>query len=172
MIKDIDAWTPQIRSKSAIRSAKKHIFVDPSIALAALGISPEYFNNDLDLFGHVFENMVLRDLLVYARAHDARIMHYHDDYGMEADAIYQMNDGRYGIIEIKVGENQIGTAEEGLLKFREVIRQHNQEIAKDPKYPGVAYREPSMLIIICANASMAFTTSKGVKVIPIGCLKD
>lgn len=66
VIKDIDAWTPQIRSKTAIRSSKKHIFVDPSIGLAALGVGPDYFNNDLDLFGHVFENMVLRDLLIYA----------------------------------------------------------------------------------------------------------
>ena len=101
VLKDIDAWTPQIRSKTAIRAAKKHIFVDPSIAIAALGLSPEYFYNDLDLFGHVFENMVLRDLLVYAQAHNARIMHYSDDSGMEADAIYQTADGRYALIEIK-----------------------------------------------------------------------
>lgn len=97
VIKDIDAWTPQIRSKTAIRSAKKHIFIDPSIGLAALGISPEYFNNDLDLFGHVLENMVLRDLLVYAENHNARVLHYTDDMGLEADAVYQMEDGRYAL---------------------------------------------------------------------------
>ena len=90
VIKDIDAWTPQIRSKTAIRTAKKHIFIDPSIGLAALGINPEYFYNDLDLFGHVFENLVLRDLLVYAENHNARVLHYTDDTGMEADAVYQM----------------------------------------------------------------------------------
>lgn len=73
VLKDIDAWTPQIRSKTAIRAAKKHIFVDPSIGLAALGVGPDYFNNDLDLFGHAFENLVLRDLLVYAEAHDAEL---------------------------------------------------------------------------------------------------
>ena len=84
VIRDIDAWTPQIRSKTAIRSGKKHIFVDPSIGIAALGINPEYFNNDLDLFGHIFENMVLRDLIVYAGAHNARILHYADDTGLEA----------------------------------------------------------------------------------------
>lgn len=66
VLKDIDAWTPQIRPKTAIRSAKKHIFIDPSIAIAALGLSPSYFNNDLDMFGHIFENIVLRDLLIYA----------------------------------------------------------------------------------------------------------
>ena len=115
-LRDIDAWTPQIRSKTAIRSAKKHIFVDPSIGIAALGLNPAYFFNDLDLFGHIFENMVLRDLLVYAQAHNATVMHYSDDSGLEADAVYQMADGRYALIEIKTGANAIPSAEKGLLK--------------------------------------------------------
>ena len=172
VLKDIDAWTPQIRSKTAIRAAKKHIFVDPSIAIAALGLSPEYFYNDLDLFGHVFENMVLRDLLVYAQAHNARIMHYSDDSGMEADAIYQTADGRYALIEIKTGAGAIPAAEKNLLKFKEMIRKHNEKAMENAEHPGVVYREPSELICICANAPMAYTTEKGMKVIPIGCLKD
>jgi len=172
VIHDIDAWTPQIRSKTAIRAAKKHIFVDPSIALAALGIGPDYFNNDLDLFGHVFENMVLRDLIVYASAHSARILHYSDDGGLEADAVYQMDDGRYALIEIKTGTNKIPEAEKNLLKFKDVIRKHNRDALKDPVHPGVTYREPSELIVICATASIAYTTGAGVRVLPIGCLKD
>lgn len=172
VIKDIDAWTPQIRSKTAIRTAKKHIFVDTSIAMAALGISPEYFNNDLDLFGHAFENLVIRDLLVYAEAHNANIMHYTDDTGLEADAIYQMQDGRYALIEIKTGVSKIAAAEKSLLKFRDVIRMHNEEANKNPEHPKAIYREPDELIIICATAPMAYTTENGVKVIPIGCLCD
>ena len=172
VLKDIDAWTPQILSKTAIRAAKKHIFVDPSIAIAALGLSPEYFYNDLDLFGHVFENMVLRDLLVYAQAHNARIMHYSDDSGMEADAIYQTADGRYVLIEIRTGEGAVPTAEKNLLKFKEMIRKHNEKAKENAEHPGVVYREPSELICICANAPMAYTTEKGMRVIPIGCLKD
>lgn len=172
VIKDIDAWTPQIRSKTAIRSAKKHIFIDPSIALAALGISPSYFNNDLDLFGHMFENLVLRDLLAYAEAHDARLMHYKDDNGLEADAVFQMADGRYALIEIKTGTNAIPYAEENLLKFKKVIKEHNEKVLSNKEHPGVAYREPDFLIVICANAQIAYTTENGVKVIPIGCLKD
>ena len=172
VLKDIETWTPQIRSKTAIRAAKKHIFVDPSIAIAALGLSPEYFYNDLNLFGHVFENMVLRDLLVYAQAHNARIMHYSDDSGMEADAIYQTADGRYALIEIKIGAGAVPAAEKNLLKFREMIRKHNEKAMEKADHPGVVYREPSELICICANASMAYTTEKGMKVIPIGCLKD
>lgn len=172
VIKDIDAWTPQIRSKTAIRTAKKHIFVDPSIGLAALGISPDYFNTDLDLFGHVFENLVLRDLLAYAEAHRARILHYTDDTGLEADAVYQMEDGQYALIEIKTGANKIPEGEASLIRFREVIRKHNEEAIKNEKHPRPIYREPSALIIICATAPMAYTTEKGVKVVPVGCLKD
>ncbi|MDO4487487.1 MAG: DUF4143 domain-containing protein [Eubacteriales bacterium] len=172
VIMDIDAWTPQIRSKTAIRSAKKHIFVDPSIGLAALGISPDYFNNDLDLFGHVFENMVLRDLIVYAQAHGARIMHYTDDTGLEADAVFQLADGRYALIEIKTGANRIPEAEKSLLRFKEVIRRHNETALENPKHPRAVYREPSAMIIICANAPMAYTTDSGVRVVPIGCLRD
>ena len=172
VIKDIDAWTPQIRSKTAIRSGKKHIFVDPSIGIAALGINPDYFNNDLDLFGHVFENLVLRDLLVYAEAHNAHILHYSDDTGLEADAVYQINDGRYALIEIKVGANKIPEAEKSLLKFNEVIRKHNEQALKNSEHPKAMYREPSALIIICATATMGYTTDNGVKIIPIGCLRD
>lgn len=172
VIKDIDAWTPQIRSKTAIRAAKKHIFVDPSIGIAALGLSPDYFKNDLDMFGHVFENMVLRDLLVFASAHNAKVLHYADDNGLEADAVFQMEDGRYALIEIKTGTNAIESAEENLLKFTNVIRQHNNKVLENKEHPGVVYRDPSLLIIICGNATTAYTTKNGVKVIPVGCLKD
>lgn len=172
VIKDIDAWTPQIRSKTAIRSSKKHIFLDPSIGLAALSISPEYFNNDLDVFGHAFENLILRDLLVFAEAHDARVMHYRDDTGLEADAVYQLGDGRYALIEIKTGAGAVPSAEKNLLKFKRIIQEHNEEVMKDKNHPGVKYREPSLLIIICANAPIAYTTENDVKVIPAGCLRD
>ena len=172
VIRDIDAWTPQIRSKTAIRSAKKHIFVDPSIGLAALGLGPDYFNNDLDLFGHAFENLVLRDLLVFAEAHNARILHYTDDTGLEADAVYQTEDGEYALIEIKTGANKIPEAEKSLLKFRDVIRKYNDEATKNPEHPRAVYREPSALIVICATAPMGYTTDNGVKIVPVGYLKD
>ena len=172
VLKDIDAWTPQIRSKTAIRASKKHIFIDPSIGIAALGLTPDYFNNDLDTFGHVFENMVLRDLLVFSQAHNARVMHFSDDYGLEADAVYQLSDGRYALIEIKTGSGAIPSAEKNLLRFRDAIRAHNKQAAADKKHPGVLYREPSLLLIICANCPMAYTTVGGVKVVPVGCLRD
>lgn len=172
VIKDIDAWTPQIRSKTAIRNAKKRIFVDPSIGAAALGIQPDYFNNDLDLFGHAFENLMLRDMIVYADAHNARILHYTDDTGLEADAVYQAEDGRYALIEIKTGANKIPDAELSLLRFRDVINKHNEEARKNPEHPKAVYRDPSALIVICATAPVGYTTDHGIKILPAGCLKD
>lgn len=172
VLKEIDAWTPQVRSKTAIRAARKHIFIDPSIGIAALGLNPDYFNNDLDTFGHVFENMVLRDLLVFSAAHNAKVMHYSDDYGLEADAVYQLDDGRYALIEIKTGSGAIPAAEKNLLRFSDVIRRHNEKAMANTDHPGVMFREPSLLIVICANCDMAYTTENGVLVIPVGCLKD
>lgn len=172
VIRDIDAWRPQIRSKTAIRASKKRIFIDPSIATAALGISPEYFMKDLDLFGHLFENLVIRDLLAYAEVHNANLMHYRDDTGLEVDAVFQLEDGRYALIEIKTGVNSVSKAENDLLKFKALIKKYNEEALSNPEHPGVLYREPSLLIVICANAPMAYTTKNGVRVIPFTCLKD
>ena len=172
VIKDIDAWMPQIRSKTSIRAGKKRIFIDPSIGIAALGVGPEYFYNDLDTFGHAFENMVIRDLLAYAQAHDASILHYRDDNGLEADAVYQMADGKYALIEIKTGANAIPSAESSLLKFNQLIESHNETVSKDKNHPGILYRKPDALIIICASIPMAYTTSNGVKVVPASCLRD
>ena len=107
-----------------------------------------------------------------AALHGARVMHYTDDMGLEADAIYQTADGRYALIEIKTGESKVPEAEKSLLKFKEVIRSHNERAGKDPAHPRAVYREPSALIVICANAVMAYTTANGIKVIPAGCLKD
>ncbi len=107
---------------------------------------------------------------VYKR--QANILHYSDDMGLEADAVYQTADGRYALIEIKLGANKISEAEESLLKFNRVIAEHNQKALNDPEHPKPIYREPSALIVICGTASMAYTTESGVNVIPVGCLRD
>lgn len=172
VLHDIDAWTPQIRSKTAIRSSKKHIFLDLSIACAALDISPNYFNRDLDLFGHMFENLVLRDLIAYAEVNKATIKHYRDDTGLGADCVYELNDGRYALIEIKLNVKAVDEAEKNLLRFKNVIKEHNNKVLENKEHPGVIFREPEHLIVICANAPISYITKSGVKVIPFGCLKD
>lgn len=116
--------------------------------------------------------MVLRDLLVYAEKHNARILHYTDNMGVEADAVYQMADGRYALIEIKTGMNKIPEAEKALLRFNDVIENYNARALQNEAHPRDIYRKPSALIVICANANMAYTTDSGLKIVPIGCLRD
>lgn len=97
---------------------------------------------------------------------------YADDMGLEADAVYQLADGRYALIEIKTGAGKIPEAEKSLLKFKEVIKKYNTEAQKDSQHPRAVYREPSALIVICATVPVGYTTENGVKIVPVGCLRD
>lgn len=103
LVEDVPAWNPNLRSKSAIRTADTRYFVDPSIAVAALGLGPKDLANDLRTFGFIFESMAVRDLRVYADAIDGKVSHFRDRNGLECDAIIHLRNGRYGLIEIKLG---------------------------------------------------------------------
>ena len=94
------------------------------------------------------------------------------DNGLEADAVYQLSDGRYALIEIKVGVNSVPSAEKNLIKFSELINKHNKKAKENTRHPGVEYREPDLLIVICANAPMSYITENGVIVLPVGCIRD
>lgn len=165
VIKDYEAWCPQIRSEKSLRAFKKHMFIDPSIAIAALDLSPSYFYNDLDLFGHVFESLVYRDLTVYSAGLRGVFSHYHDKYDLEVDGVLHLQDGRYALIEIKLGSSSIKAGEKNLLKIRDLIKQRNQ------KKDVLPIREPDLMIII-TGGEYAYSLESGVKIIPIGCLKD
>ena len=165
IIEDIDAWCPSIRSKSVIRASKKRMFTDPSIAVAAMGLSPSYFNTDLKTFGFLFECLCIRDLKVYSSALGGEISYYHDRYGLEADAVLHLDDGRYALIEFKLGAKEIEEGSKHLLKIKELVKEYNKTEKQCP------LREPDLLIII-TSTNMAYTRPDGVKIIPIGCLKD
>lgn len=165
VIKDYEAWCPQIRSEKSLRAFKKHMFIDPSIAIAALDLSPSYFYNDLDLFGHIFESLVYRDLTVYSAGLRGVFSHYHDKYDLEVDGVLHLQDGRYALIEIKLGSSGIKAGEKNLLKIRDLIKERNQ------KKDALPIREPDLMIII-TGGEYAYSLESGVKVIPIGCLKD
>ena len=165
VIKDYDAWTPQIRSEKSLRAPKKHMFIDPSIAIASLNLSPKYFYNDLDFFGHIFESLVFRDLSVYSQGLKGQIYHYHDKFDLEGDAVLFLEDGRYAIIEIKLGTSEIDKAESNLLKIKYLIEENNKDTKK------IKIREPDLLLVITAS-EFAFSLPSGVKVVPIACLKD
>ena len=165
VIKDYDAWTPQIRSEKSLRAPKKHMFIDPSIAIASLNLSPKYLYNDLDFFGHIFESLVFRDLSVYSQGLKGQIYHYHDKFDLEGDAVLFLEDGRYAIIEIKLGTSEIDKAESNLLKIKYLIEENNKDTKK------IKIREPDLLLVITAS-EFAFSLPSGVKVVPIACLKD
>ncbi len=165
VIEDIDAWCPAIRSATTIRSGKKRGFIDPSIAVAALGLSPDYLEKDLKTFGFIFECMCIRDLKIYSQPLKGKVSHYHDRYDLEADAVLHIGDGRYALIEFKLGSAEIEEGAKHLLKIKELVRNYNETEKQVP------LREPDLLIVI-TGGNMAYTRPDGVKIIPIGCLKD
>ena len=122
IIEEMDSWNPNIRSKTAIRSSKKKTMVDPSLAVAALGVSPKDLMLDINTFGLLFKNLVDRDLSIYVNGIGGYIEHYRDRYGLECDSVIHLNDGRYGLIEVKLGSMKgIKEAEEHLLKLKSLI---------------------------------------------------
>ena len=165
VIQEVEAWSPAIRSASSIRRGPKREFVDPSIAVAALGLSPESLYVDLKTFGFLFECMSIRDLKAYSMSFGGTISYYHDRYDLEADAVLHLDDGRYALIEFKLGSREIDEGAEHLKEIRHLVQEHN-EVEKQIKL-----REPDLLMVI-TGGDMAYTRPDGVKVIPLACLKD
>lgn len=164
VIDDFKGWCPAIRSASAMRAGKKRCFIDPSIAPAALRLSPEKLMTDLNTFGFIFENLCIRDLKVYASALDGNISYYHDRYGLEADCVLHLRDGRYALMEFKLGSRDIDEGAAHLVQLQNLIKKSIEE-----KHENIT--EPVFLAVI-TGGKMAYTRPDGVKVIPIGCLRD
>ena len=162
---DIDAWCPAIRSKTAIRTGPKRSFVDPSIAVAALGLTPEALLNQLKTFGFIFEQMCIRDFKAYTLDFDSHISHYRDRYGLESDLVLHLGDGRYALIECKLGSKEIEDGASHLLELKRLIREYNK---KEKQMP---LREPDLLIVI-TGGKLAYTRPDGVKIIPLACIKE
>ncbi len=165
VIDDIEAWSPAIRSKTVIRTGKKRCFVDPSIAVAALGASPESLELDLNTFGFIFECLCFRDLRAYSQALGGRLSYYHDRLGLEADAVLHLDDGRYALIECKLGSREIEDGAKHLIEIKHLITEKNMAEKQ------IKLREPDLLIVL-TGGEMAYTREDGVKIIPIGCLRD
>lgn len=164
VIQDIEAWCPAIRSKTAIRSSPKRGFCDPSIAVAALGVTPDALKIRLKTFGFIFEQMCIRDLRAYTIDMYSQIGYYHDRYGLEADVVLHLPDGRYALIECKLGSKEIDMGAEHLLKIKRLIQEKNNMETQVP------IREPDLLIVL-TGGRMAYTRNDGVKVIPLASLK-
>ena len=158
IIEDIEAWSVNLRSKATIRTTPTRHFVDASIAALALEISPNDLLNDANTFGLFFEDMAIRDLKIYAESLNGTVKHYRDKNGLEVDAIIQLDDGRWGAIEIKLGSKDgILEGEKNLLKLESLI-------ANDSKKPSF-----KMILTACG---MAYKLPSGVFVCPINILKN
>lgn len=159
VIEETPSWTPKLRSKATIRTTSIKHFVDPSIATAVLDANPNDLINDLNTFGLLFENLVIRDLKIYSQFLEGKVFNYHDSSGLEADAIIHLKDGRWALIEVKIGgEKLINDGAETLKKIREKI-----DLEKMNK--------PSFMAIITASDSFAYRRKDGIYVIPIACLR-
>ena len=165
VIQDIEAWSPAIRSATAIRSSLKRGFVDPSIAVAALGLTPETLQMDLKTFGFIFESMCIRDLKAYSQALGSSISYYHDRYNLEADAVLHLADGRYALIEFKLGGKDIEKGAAHLLEIQRLVKEYNRAEKQ------VRLSEPDLLMVI-TGGPIAYSRPDGVKVVPLACLRD
>lgn len=163
IIQDMNAWCPSIRSKTSIRSGVKREFVDPSIAVAAMGGSLEYYDTDLQAFGFIFECLCIRDLRVYSSSLGGDMSYYNDRYGLEADGVLHLNDGRYALIEFKLGGRGIDEGAKHLCQLEKLIDKHN---AVSP----VPLRKPDLKMVV-TGTEYGYLRPDGVYVIPIGCLR-
>ncbi len=159
VVEDMPAWCPNLRCKTPVRTTDTRYFTDPSIATAALGLGPGDLMNDLKTFGLFFEAMVARDLRSYAAANDGKVSHYRDKSGLECDAVMHLRNGRYGLIEVKLGGEAL------IAEGRAKLRRLTEEI--DTK----KMKEPSFRMIIVAEGDYAYEATDGTLICPIGCLR-
>lgn len=160
VIEDAEAWNPNLRSKSAIRTSDTRYFTDPSIATAALGLGPSDLINDLDIFGLIFETLCIRDLRVYSEALNGKVYHFRDRNGLECDAVVHLRDGSYGLVEVKLGGDTLINAGASTLK----------ELAG--KIDTDRMKQPSFMMVLTAIGPYAYRREDGVYVVPVSCLKD
>lgn len=158
IIEDLEPWSPNLRSKTAIRSTPTRHFVDTSIAALALGVTPNALLNDGNLFGFFFEDLAVRDLRIYSETLGGSVMHYRDANGLECDAIIRLKDGRWGAIEIKLGSPEgIEAGIKNLNKLESIL---------DPKYP-----KPSFKMVLTAVGQAYRRKEDGIYIVPINLLK-
>ena len=159
VVEDMPAWNPNLRSKAAIRTSDTRYFVDPSIGVAALGIGPKDFLNDLNSFGLFFETLAVRDLRVFAETMDGSLYHYRDSNGLECDAVLHCRNGSYGLVEIKLGgDTAIEDGAKNLHALEKII-------------DTTRMSAPSFKMVLIGVGKYAYRRKDGVYVVPIGCLK-
>ena len=160
VIEDMPAWNPNLRSKTAIRTGETRYFVDPSLAVAALGIGPNDLLNDLETMGLFFETLCVRDLRVFADVLDGEVYHYRDKSGLECDTVVHLRNGSYGLIEIKLGGEKL--IDDGVKALTALSEKIDTEKMKAPAFK----------MVLTAVGRFAYRRQDGIYVVPAGCLKD
>jgi predicted AAA+ superfamily ATPase len=163
VIDEVESWNPNLRSKTSIRTSPKKGFIDPSITTAAMDISPKELALDPETFGLLFENLVYRDLSVYVSKIGGYVKHYRDRYGLECDHVIHFDNGKYGLVQTKLGSSGIEQGIEKLRQLKALI------IEKNKKRRTV--KEPDFMMVI-NGYDMAYTTEDGILIVPVGCLRN
>lgn len=163
VVQELHGWTPALRSSAGMRSGPKREFIDPSIAVSSLGTSPDKLSFDLKTFGFIFECLCIRDLRAYSSSMGGTLSYYHDRYGLEADSVLHLEDGRYVLFEFKLGSNEIENGAKHLLKLENLISEHIRTESQHQM------DMPSAKVII-TGTEYGYKRPDGVYVIPIGCL--
>ena len=160
VIEELGAWNPNLRSKTAIRTSPTRFFADPSIAVASLGLGPGDLLNDLHTLGFIFETLCIRDLRVFAAYLNGDVYHYRDKAGQECDAVVHLRNGKYGLIEIKLGGDRL--IEEGVASLKRL--ESNLDTSKMNK--------PSFSMVLTGIGDYAYRRGDGIYIVPIGCLRN
>lgn len=160
VVENLPAWNPNLRSRTAVRTSPTRYFSDPSFAVEALGTGPSGLLKDLHTFGFIFETMCIRDLRIYADALDGRVFHYRDKSNLECDAVIVLRDGRYALIEIKLGGEE--RIEEGACNLRRLQEKLDTE----------RMNTPSFMMVLTGITKYAYRRRDGVFVVPVGCLRN
>lgn len=158
VIDDLEAWSPNLRSRTAIRTSPTRHFVDPSIAAAALGASPANLIADLNTFGLLFESMCVRDLRIYSSALGGSVAHYRDKSGLEVDAVVHLRNGSYGFVEIKLGGES--AIDQGAQTLKEIMEKIDQKRMSSPAF----------LMVLVGLGDFSYCREDGVMVVPIRAL--
>lgn len=160
VIEDMKAWIPNLCSKTTIRTSDTRYFIDPSLAAASLRIGPADLVKDLKTLGLLFESMAVRDLRVYAESIDGDVYHYRDSLNNECDIVVHLRNGKYALIEVKLGGDSL--IDEGARTLKKVLKKIDID----------SMGAPSFMAVVTGVGNRAYRREDGILVIPIGTLRN